>query len=441
MTMPINQAHEKLTTDEVRTFLGVSQATIYNHRAALRGDDTTGTRLYPREAVETWQGLREADVLRRADAKAAGIVIEDLLRARLDGVITPTPPPDQRMSYRDVQQVIAWKAAGCPPNFIADGDLAEPDLFEAAEPNERPSRRVDDEVSVVRAVIPLTMGDVLSSASDGWTGMISYIRTGDVGKIPSVWWASPQCPQFILPASIRRGRYREAAFDHQTGRWWTAIYEDAHFLYERGHLAFRPPRLVSRTEGLFPFGAVPADYESMERRAELALRAWRWRWLVQRIHELEALGLPRVVHADEVAAEPRDRIVLEHRYHVDQLRPEQLPSWYLVTSPSYLPRTNIHEYTFGLAQGGSTPIVRSAGWTAGPGQAPQPVTATFMGWAQGQWPIGQRVPWYDPQNRDYDAGAQEWSDEIAIRRRRWPLRFHPRSIAAAARSPLALNLD
>jgi hypothetical protein len=80
---------EKLTTDEVRIPLWVSQGTTYNHGLDLGNDDATGNWLYGRETVETWQGLREVDVLKRVDAQAAGIASEDLLRARRAGVIDP----------------------------------------------------------------------------------------------------------------------------------------------------------------------------------------------------------------------------------------------------------------------------------------------------------------------------------------------------------------
>ncbi len=247
-------------------------------------------------------------------------------------------------------------------------------------------------------------------------------------------------PARRAPDRVYRGRYRQAQLDQRTGRWWTAIYEDGHFSFEMGCLVYQPEKRVHVQEGLFPYGSVPADYERRERQIELLVRAWRQRWLAQRLEELASLGLPTLVYADEIAAEPRDRIALERRYQIDQLRPEDLPSWYLVTSPLYLPRTNVHEYTFGQALGGGgvalTPVVRSAGWAACPGQVPQPVPATIVGWLAGQWPTGQRVPGYEVQNRAFDAGAQEWSDEIAIRCRQWPLRCH---LPSAAHSLLALN--
>ncbi len=436
MTMPSMPA-DKLTTDEVRTLLGVSQGTIYNHRADLQADNSTGTWLYAREAVETWQGLREVDVLDRADARTARVDSKDLLRARLVGVITPTPPPDPRLSYRDVQRVIAWKAAGCPSGAVRDGGKAEATAVgQATEPG--PVEVASDEISLVRATIPAVMGEVLSSTSDGWGRMVSYICTGDIARIPKAWWASSTCPHVVLPADVYRGRYRQAQFDPRTGRWWTAIHKEGHFSYAMGFLMYEPEKRVALQEGVFPWGSIPPECQGMERQIELLVRAWRVRWLAQRLEELASLGLPTVVYADEIAAEPRDRIALERRYQIEQLRPEDLPSWYLVTSPIYLPRTNVHEYTFGQALGGgvATPVVRSAGWTAGLGQVPQPVPATIVEWAPGLWPTGQRVPWCEVQNRAFDAGAQEWSDEIAIRRRQWPLRCHLPSAAAAAHSLL-----
>jgi len=439
MTMSSMPA-DKLTTDEVRTLLGVSQGTIFNHRADLRADNSTGTWLYPREAVETWQGLREVDVLDRADAQTARIDEKDLLRARLAGVITPTPPPDPRFSCRDVQRIIAWKAAGCPSGAVRDGGTAEPTaVVQATETG--PRGEAVDEIAVVRAAIPAAMGEVLSSTSDGWGGMVAYLRTGDIAHIPTVWWASPTCPHVVLPADIYRTRYREAFLDPGTGRWWTAIYREGFFSFEMGCLVYQSERRLALQEGVFPWGSVPPAYEGMERQIELLVRAWQLRWLAQRLEELASLGLPTVVYADEIAAEPRDRIALEHRYQIERLRPEDLPSWYLVTAPRYLPRTNVHEYTFGQAVGGgvATAVLRSAGWAAELGQVPQPVPATIVQWAPGLWPTGQRVPWWEVQNRQFDAGAQEWSDEIAIRCRQWPLRCHLPSAAAAAHSLLLLN--
>lgn len=172
---------------------------------------------------------------------------------------------------------------------------------------------------------------------------------------------------------------------------------------------------------------MPDRYALQNRRWELAVRAWRQCFLGHRLAFLTALGLPLEIHADEVAAEPRDRIALERRYYLDAMRPADLPCWYLVTNPPCLPRTNVHQYTFGCLQYDGagrvvTPVIRGAGWTMGPGELPRPVPPTIVAYEPDPWSPGHRVPSYDIQNREYDADAQDWANEIQIRKRRWPMR-------------------
>jgi hypothetical protein len=247
---------DMLTFDEVRLILCVSQGTVHNYRHELGGENRSGIWLFWRESVETWQGLRESEVLKRADARAASVTANDLVRARLAGITTPTAPPDSRMSYREVQRVIAWKRAGAPTPVVGSAtETPSPNESVARSTNGTSSIRVvTEDISTARAVVPMSVQGMLNATSEGWKGVLKYIRTGDLSAVPKAFWLTAhECPPFILPVGALRARYRSAGIDSHTGKWFTSIFLGEHFSCDScGNLEFRSERFDQWEEGLFP---------------------------------------------------------------------------------------------------------------------------------------------------------------------------------------------